>query len=119
MATTAGSERDTGWVLVQDRAGASVVRQLNATERRMMDLVDTFPTLRGALTTWDPAALDAWAMGPAATDGGYYAAQFVLSVWNPDGDWRCGAFNVSKAFRVWDGAHRSAMRAWAQKPWWP
>lgn len=119
MATSRGSSWDTHLELVQDRAGATVGRRLTATERRMLDFVDTFPTLRGVLQQWDPAALDAWAEGPAATEGGIQAAQFVLSVWNPANHWRCGEFCVVLAMGVWDGAHRAAFLEWAKKPWWP
>ena len=57
-----------------------------------LDLMRSFPTLRGFTENFDPdsirdssefsEAFAKWSCGPAATSGSRYASQFVLAVWN-------------------------------------
>jgi hypothetical protein len=48
-----------------------------------------------------------------------------LSVWNPRTDWRehgfpgAGRFDLLEAWDVLDDAHRAAIRAWLDAPFWP
>lgn len=83
--------------------------------RFMQALASRFPTLREAdgVSPWDPEKLDAWACGPKRTGGGWHAAMFVLSVWRPHAQWRCGRFSAALAMQVWDEDHRAAFAAWA------
>lgn len=111
---------------------------------RMTLLCGTLPTLDRAdgATPFEPDVLDGWACGPVPCHGALHAARFVLAVWsgragvvgkprhrpkNWDGEWRfpvdspwrSGPFDVVDALGTWDGAHRAAFVAWAQRPWWP
>lgn len=81
----------------------------------MVVLAHKFPTLRDAdgVCPWDAEKLDAWACGPKRTGGGWHAAMFVLSVWRPHAQWRCGRFSAALAMQVWDEHHRAAFAAWA------
>lgn len=87
--------------------------------QQMLDLAASFPTLHGVLTTWDPQRLDRWACGPEPGSGGFHAACFVLSVFNAQANWQCGAFDLHRALWSWDASHRAAFTAWVQAPWWP
>lgn len=90
------------------------------THETMLLLVNSFPTLRDTpLREWDPEVLDNWACGSEPSEAAVFAAQFVLSVWNPTTEWKCGAFSVSVAMGIWDDKHRAAFLEWAQRPWWP
>lgn len=84
-------------------------------------LAVSFPSLANqpGVTPWDSLALDAWACGPAPSHGMLCAARFVLAVWDPNTDWRCGRFDLMEAMGVWDVAHHRAFVAWALAPWWP
>lgn len=86
---------------------------------QMLALAESFPTLRGVLRAWDPTALDRWALLPSHGAGAFNAARFVLSVYNPRADWKCGHFDVHLALWSWDAEHHAAFAAWVQKPWWP
>jgi hypothetical protein len=93
--------------------------RMRDTERRMLSLTASFPTLRGVLDVWDPDYLDRWACGPEPGSGAFHACRFVLSVWNPGADWKAGRFDLHPALWVWDAEHRAAFVAWARTPWWP
>lgn len=88
---------------------------------RMQQLVSSFLTLREApgAVPWDPERLDTWATDEAEPEsGGQHAARFVLSVWSGR-KWRCGTFELAKAWAIWDADHRAACMAWLNSPWWP
>lgn len=85
----------------------------------MLVLVESFPTLKGVLDQWNPETLDTWADGPAPGTGALHAARFVLAVWNPRTEWKCGRFDLMEALHCWDDDHREAFLTWARKPWWP
>jgi len=63
--------------------------------------------------------LDEWGAGPIASASGEYAAAFVLSVWSTHQPWKCGEFNVVRAFTVWDARQRAAFTDWAIAPFRP
>jgi hypothetical protein len=87
----------------------------------MTAFVRTFPCVRNApgISTWDANLLDAWAAETPLSNGELLTARFLLAVWDPSQSWRCGAFDVMAALRVWDREHRAAFLAWATDPWWP
>lgn len=84
---------------------------------RMLELLNSFPTLRGIMTEWDALFLEQWACGPVPGSGGFLAAQFVLEVWNVYEPWKCGRFDFHRALGVWDEEHRSVFLRWVQEPW--
>lgn len=86
-------------------------------EKRMIELVNSFPTLRGVLEVWDPERLDSWASGHVPCSAAKNAARFVLSVWDRR-EWNCGAFELHRALSCWDELHRGAFLAWVKNPWW-
>ncbi len=79
----------------------------------------SFPTLVGRPGTnpWNAERLDRWASGPAPSSGAFYAATFVLAVYNNRAPWASGKFDVIAAMNVWDQVHRAAFVAWARAPW--
>jgi hypothetical protein len=89
--------------------------------KEMTNLAKSFPTLRGAdgLDPWDPEKLEEWTCGPVPGSGAFYAAQFVLEVWNKLVSWKCGPFRAVKAVNSWDHEHLAAFQAWVNNPWWP
>ena len=89
--------------------------------QRIEKLAMSFPSLRGqpGVVPWDALALDAWASGPAPSHGMLRAAQFVLMVWDPGHAWKCGRFDISEAFGVWDREHHASFLQWVAEPWWP
>jgi hypothetical protein len=105
-------------------AAASTLETLNleviVSSRSIEQLAQSFPSLvnKPGVSPWDALALDAWACGPAPSHGMLCAAQFVLAVWNPDAEWRCGRFDVMEAMGVWDAAHVGSFVAWASAAWW-
>lgn len=52
-------------------------------------------------------------------NGCKHAIRFALALWNPGFDWECGRFELVPALRAWDDAHKAAIRAWLDDPWWP
>lgn len=88
----------------------------------MAALARRFPTLAAqadGLHPFDPERLDRWASGPVPSSGALHAASFVLGVFNPRADWRCGKFDALAAIGTWDRAHHAAFVAWIADPWWP
>lgn len=88
------------------------------TEAEMLALMDAFPTLRGVLAVWSADDLDEWA-SESASSGGREAARFVLEVWNPSEEWRCGRFDWHHALSIWDEHHRAAFIGWLKDPFYP
>jgi hypothetical protein len=88
---------------------------------RMTGLAWSFPTLEYAdgVSPWDPDRFEAWLQSGAPGHGARCAGQFVLSVWNPYVEWRCGRFDLHEALGIWDNHHRAAFLAWTRSPWWP
>ena len=101
---------------------------------QMSYLAQLFPTLRAApgVEPFDAEKLLRWcATSPALTAGGAHAIAFLLSVYNPDADWRLEAkergldapdsipFDAVRAMRTWDAPHRRAFLVWAEKPVFP
>ncbi|MDZ4852656.1 MAG: hypothetical protein SGI77_25485 [Pirellulaceae bacterium] len=87
---------------------------------RVRLLAQSFPSLWNApgIRPWDALTLDAWASSGTASHGELCTARFILAVWDSDGEWRCGKFDVMNALRVWDDIHRQAFINWATDPWW-
>lgn len=99
----------------------------------MLALAYSFPTLRKTpAEMFAPFDAEAFARCWAPGSGGEKdAALFVLSVWNPETDWReigllarddgptGGRFDVHRALGNWDNEHARAFLAWAAAPWWP
>lgn len=83
-------------------------------------LTQSFPSVCDApgTTPWDALAFDHWAAQGGLSHGELCTAQFLLSVWDPHGDWTSGTFNIMAALRVWDQTHRTAFLEWATNPWW-
>lgn len=90
-------------------------------EQRMAALAQSFPSMAKALSgkLWNSIALDQWASEVPISHGELVTVRFLLAVWDPDFSWRSGHFELMKALRVWDEAHRTAFLAWASDPWWP
>jgi hypothetical protein len=63
--------------------------------------------------------LDAWGASEIASASGQHAAAFVLAVWSTAQPWKCGAFNVVRAFTVWDRRQIQAFNDWALAPFRP
>ena len=80
-------------------------------------LAARFPSLEGSpgVRPFDAEALDAWAAGEPR-GAGRYAAQFVLSVWNPQVEWACGRFSAVEALYKWDQRHRTTFCSFAIRP---
>lgn len=97
-----------------------------AAKLRWWKFIESFPTLakwasvsRSANQVWDAQRFDKWAAGPSPGHGTLEAARFVLSVWNPCTEWKCGRFNLHDALWVWDAQHKAAFRHWCDDPFWP
>ncbi len=86
---------------------------------RMLALVNSFPTLRGKFSHWDALVFHDWACGPEPSSGMKHAARFILEVWNPYDEWKCGRFDWQRAIGIWDEGHRKAFIAWLQDPFFP
>ena len=90
----------------------------------MTALALIFPTLvrrrrpAPGVDPWDPGELEDWACGPAPGSGARGSARFLLGVWAPHGQWRCGCFTLAD-FAAWDSRHRDVFLEWARRPWWP
>lgn len=100
--------------------GRRVERDHLARMGHFASLCWSFPGLHDApgIEPWQPAELDAWALGPNRTAGSRHAAAFVLALWAP-APWRVGPFDAIEAMKVWDETERAAFAAWARDPWWP
>ena len=87
---------------------------------RMAAFAVTFPSMRYAsgVEPWDAVELDAWGNGPCS-HGKRVTAQFLLNVWDPSTDWKCGRFDLMEALNVWPPSHREPFLRWASDPWWP
>ena len=100
--------------------GRMVGEQIPKRDIKILSLARSFKCLRGTPGTrgglWDAVALDTWAAG-GASSGEKHSARFVLGVWNPYDEWRCGKFDIYDAIQVWDHAHREAFLRWALDPW--
>src|SRR5262245_44215047 len=88
---------------------------------KLTALALSFPTLRGAdgVSPWDAERLEAWLTSGTPGHGARCAGRFVLSVWNPYCEWKCGSFELHEALGCWDNKHRDAFSAWCAQPWWP
>lgn len=87
---------------------------------RIQRLAGTFPSLVSApgIQQWDAVTVENWAASGGPSHGELCAARFILAVWNPHDEWRCGHFDVMEALGIWDLPHRQAFLAWASNPWW-
>lgn len=87
---------------------------------RIADFAEQFPSLRLAsgVRPWDADVFDVWAAGANLPHGTRCTARFVLAVWDPNHQWRAGAFDLMEALRVWDERHHRSFLAWAEAPWW-
>jgi len=89
-------------------------------EDRICGLIREFPSL--AILgiepqDWNPEEFDKRSL--KFSQGERSAAQFVLSVWNPNTRWQCGRFDAIEAASRLDEAHRAIITRWLQAPWWP
>lgn len=90
-----------------------------ADPQRLLELARSFPSLRDCpLERWDAAVFDDWAADVCDDDDARHAARFVLSLWNDAWPWKVGRFDVHRAVRRWDEAHRSVVVLWTKEPWW-
>lgn len=87
---------------------------------RVRLLAQTFPSLWTApgIRPWDAVVVDQWASSGRASHGELCTARFVLAVWDTNGEWQSGRFDLMEALRVWDLPHRQAFLDWASEPWW-
>ena len=97
-----------------------------AEKQRWWKFLESFPSLaqwssvaQAAKRPWDAERFDKWAAGPCPGHGALEAARFVLSVWNPGTQWKCGRFNLHEALWCWDHAHKEAFLRWCAEPFWP
>jgi hypothetical protein len=82
-------------------------------------LVRSFPSLRAyaeATHLLTAPGLDEWAHDRGLGSGAMAAVKFVLGVWDHDGNWKVGRFDLFSAIRVWDSQHLAAFKAWAANP---
>ena len=104
------------------------------TDNRMLDLARSFPSLRRKLRAAESFdAMSLWEAAQPWSHGEKCAAAFVLSVYNPKGEWSLPEghedrfpdspaplpFDFHDAYGVWDDEPRQAFVKWAQAPWWP
>lgn len=92
-----------------------------AIRERMSAFAESFPALSSApgIRPWDATELDEWGAGGDPGHGAICAAQFVLSVWNPQQKWSCGRFDLHQALGTWDDQNTGAFQEWIKHPWWP
>lgn len=84
---------------------------------RWQTLVNLFGVKKPGIAPWNAELIAKNVAG--ANHAERCAIQFMLNVWDPNGNWDCGQFNVIEAFRVWDEEYREAFLRWADDPWWP
>ncbi len=91
-----------------------------ALRARMTAFALTFHSMHYAsgVEPWDAVELETWASGPRS-HGERVTAQFLLNVWDPSTEWRCGRFDLMEALRIWDAEHHKAFLRWVTDPWWP
>jgi hypothetical protein len=94
--------------------------------KRISELAATFPALEKrsdrdviGIDPWDADKLERWALGPEPESSERHVVRFLLSLWNPHFEWRCGWFDIHVALTVWDEQNRAAFAKWAENPWWP
>lgn len=108
---------------------ARTIVQINATDERMSDIAERFPSLRGVpgVRPWMPIRLAQWAVG-GHSHGEVVTARFVLAVWNGCSEWpwdkayrvcktKLAPFDLFEARAIWDDAHLAAFRAWLASDW--
>jgi hypothetical protein len=86
----------------------------------ILELARRFPCLRDYYpdgVEWDADELDRIAL--KFSSGEVAAARFVLALWNPRVQWRCGKFVFIDAISSLDAAHRLPIAEWVMDPWWP
>lgn len=107
-------------------------------QARMMALAKSFPVLRHKMMEQgdeftSETALWLWAASAPWSHGERCCAAFILSVWNPTGEWTLPTghedraegspapcqFDLHDAYGVWDLENRQAFLGWAEDPWWP
>lgn len=91
-----------------------------ALEEKLAAFARTFPSMAKAsgVKLWDANTLDLWATESPISPGELATAQFLLAIWDPTHNWRCGRFDLMDALKLWDDRHRAAFLAWAEEPWW-
>jgi hypothetical protein len=97
----------------------------------MAELANLFPTMHGVpgADPWDVHKLLAWMNTGAPTTGSWWAAMFLLGVWNPRTKWNqeglrirkgaTGKFDLFVAMHGWDQQHIDAAREWIANPFFP
>ncbi len=96
---------------------------------KLLEIAKRFPSLantyRGGPAPglqhdqWNPYEFEQWTGSAQAGNQARWAARFLLYLWNPQYEWRCGWFDLHSALNVWDSEHRTAFLTWANDPWWP
>lgn len=88
-------------------------------EKRFFMLVAEFSLKKsgGSPTDWDAAILDAQYQG--ASHGEKCTIQFLVNLWDPNFQWRCGTFDFFEAWNVWDKSHKKVFLEWVKSPFWP
>jgi hypothetical protein len=78
---------------------------------------------------WDVHKRMAWMKTGAPTTGSWWAAMFLLGVWNPHTKWNkegvrmrkgaTGKFDLFVAMQGWDQQHVDAAQEWIKNPFFP
>ncbi len=77
---------------------------------RFQELVDRFSLDKAGAQPFDGPTLDESHIG--ASHGERVSIAFLLNVWNPDGEWKIGKFDVMDALGIWDADKRSWFYDW-------
>ena len=101
-----------------DRHSPSLPLGGSGMDDRWQSFVDSFGLVKSGVAPWDARVLGANYSG--ASHGERCTIAFLLNVWDANGDWPCGTFDVIDALSVWQGspAHAAFVK-WASSPWWP
>jgi hypothetical protein len=114
-----------------DRQQRQRARWPDDLHRAMSELARLFPTMQDVPGTdpWNAEQLIAWMNTSAPTSGSWWAAMFLLGVWNPSTKWNkegikmrkgaTGKFDLFRAMQVWDQMHIDAAREWIANPFFP
>lgn len=94
-----------------------LVMETTATQERFFALAESFQLDKPGASPWDADLLDASYAG--ASHGEKVTIAFLLNVWNPGHEWKCGKFDLIDAISVWDRGKREAFLSWAADPFWP
>ncbi|TAJ99892.1 MAG: hypothetical protein EPO39_16260 [Candidatus Manganitrophaceae bacterium] len=98
-------------------------QEMKDISEKMSDIAENFYDLIGepGVRPWKPELLDKWAASKENENdpSSRCAAQFMLSLWDPNGSWLSGEFDLHEAISVWGPRNISAFAVWVLRPWWP